>query len=314
MSVLVTGASGFIGSHMVGRLVNAGYTVHILIKPSSNIWRLEDIRKKITIHTVSLHRKDELTILLQKIRPSAIYHFAAHGAYATQVNVNEMIRVNISGLSTLLEASLQIPYTLFVNIGSSAEYGIKVTPMKETNRLEPVSFYASTKASGTLLGQVFAKTYHKPIITLRPFTVYGPLEEPFRFIPTVIRSILSDIPVKLTGKNVRHDYIFIDDFIDACVQFLTLQKGVSGAIYNVGTGKEYTNEDIVHALFRIAKKTVSIKVGDYKERAWDGVHWVADMSHTQKMLGWKPKYDLYRGLQATYDWTLRNQSLYGIEA
>ena len=126
--------------------------------------------------------------------------------------------------------------------------------------------------------------------------------------------IYSQIPVNLTGRNVRHDYIYIDDFIDACVRVMSLQKDLSGKIFNIGTGREYTNEEVVYALFRIAKKSVPIKRGGYEARQWDGDHWVADMSQTKRILEWKPEYDLYRGLKATYDWLLRHRSQYEIKA
>ena len=308
--VLVTGAGGFIGSHMVYRLLQIGHTVHVLIKSTSNLWRLKDVQKKLIIHTESLYKKRKLESLLHAIRPTAIYHYAVHGAYANQADADEMVRVNIQGLLALLNASLRVPYSLFINIGSSAEYGIKKSMMRETDVREPVSLYAATKASGTLLCQAYAKTFNKPIVTLRPFTVYGPCEELFRFIPTVIRSIRNNNPVQLTGRNVRHDYIYVDDFIDACVKVLTSKKAVSGKIFNIGSGIEYTNDEIVRALFCIAKKTVPIKRGGFKIRQWDGIHWVADMRETNRMFGWKPHLTLMQGLQKTYTWFGSHQHMY----
>lgn len=302
MTVFVTGAYGFIGSHLVRRLFTLGHAVHVLVKPSSNPWRLKDIRSRIIIHTTRMTDIRALTLLLKKLEPSAIYHVAAHGAYANQTDYDAMVRVNTMGTLTLLEASLEVPYEVFVNIGSSAEYGMKSKPMNEHDLLEPQSVYAATKASGTLLCQVFAKLYDKPIVTIRPFTVYGPYEEAFRFIPTVIRSIIAGQRVMLTKKTLRHDYVYIDDMVDACL--IALKKGstLMGTICNVGTGVEYTNAQVVQMLFRIAKKTVPIEAGMYNPRQWDSPHWVADISETKRLLRWEAKTPLTQGLQKTYEW------------
>ena len=302
MTIFVTGAAGFIGASMVRRLASEGYTVHVLVKPSSNLWRLRDVRSRITIHTTRITDKRALTILFKKLQPRAIYHFAAHGAYASQTDCQEMVRVNMMGTLTLLEASLEVAYNVFVNIGSSAEYGIKSKPMNEQELLEPQSVYAATKASGTLLSQVNALIYHKPIVTLRPFTVYGPYEEAFRFIPTVIRSILKGQTIKLTKKTLRHDYVYIDDMVDACLLALKGGSKLMGKICNVGTGVEYTNAQVVQALFRIAGKTTPIVEGGYDQRQWDNPHWVADISRAKRLLRWEAKTTLAWGLQKTYEW------------
>lgn len=301
MTIFVTGAGGFIGAAAVRRLVGEGHTVHVLVKLSSNLWRLKDFRRAITIHTTLMTDIRALTMLLKKLEPRAIYHFAAHGAYANQTNYPEMVQVNTMGTLTLLEASLTVPYEIFVNIGSSAEYGIKGKPMNEQNLLEPRSVYAATKASGTLLSQVFAKLYNKPIVTIRPFTVYGPYEEQFRFIPTVIRSIIAGRRVKLTKKPLRHDYVYIDDVVDACLLALKRGPKIMGKICNVGTGTEYTNAQVVRLLFRIAKKSVPIEEGSYEQRPWDNPHWVADTSQTKRLLGWEAKTPLTVGLRKTYE-------------
>lgn len=302
MTIFVTGAFGFIGSHLVRRLCTRGHDVHALVKPSSNPRRLKDLEGQISIHQVSLTDTRSLAVLLARIKPRAIYHVAAAGAYANQTDYAEMVRVNTMGTLALLEASLEVAYTVMVNIGSSAEYGIKPKPMAEHDLLEPQSVYAATKASGTLLCQVFAKLYDKPIVTIRPFTVYGPHEESFRFIPTVIRSILKGQTIKLTKKPLRHDYVYIDDMVDACILALKSGRSLMGKICNVGTGLEYTNAQVVRMLFRIAGKTVPIEEGSYTPRRWDSPHWVADISQTKRLLGWEAKTSLTQGLRKTYEW------------
>lgn len=307
MTIFVTGAFGFIGSHVVRRLVRTGHVVHALVKPSSNPHRLKDLEGRIAIHEDALTDSRSLTVLMRRIKPDAIYHFAAAGAYANQTNYAEMVRVNTMGMLTLLQASLATDYKVFVNIGSSAEYGINAKPMSEEDVLQPRSVYAATKASGTLLCQVFATLYDKPIVTIRPFTVYGLHEEAFRFIPTVIRSILKRQTIKLTKKVLRHDYVYIDDMVDACLFALKKGKILKGKICNVGTGVEYTNREVVRMLFRIAGKSVPIEEGSYDRRPWDNSHWVADTSATKRLLGWEAKTPLTQGLRKTYEWMRKQQ-------
>src|SRR5581483_3388167 len=147
----------------------------------------------------------------------------------------EMIETNIIATKNLLFASQDIPYSCFINTGSSSEYGLKRHPMKETDFLEPLSYYAVTKASATLLCQAFAKLHNKPIITFRLFSVYGPLENKTRFIPSAISAGIHDTVLPLTEGIVRRDFIYIDDVIDAYIHATHL-PAKPGEIYNIGTG------------------------------------------------------------------------------
>lgn len=308
--VLVTGAGGFIGANLVRQLIKENYQVHIIWKPTTNIWRLKNILPLISLHNVSLGSKSQLAKTLQKISPFAIFHLASHGAYSFQTNVQEMIKVNIAGTLNLLFASKNINYSVFVNTGSSSEYGFKRKPMKETDLLEPNSFYSATKASSTHLCQVFAKEFDKPIATLRPFSVYGPYEEKKRFIPTIIKNLLDKHPIKVTPGKQKRDFIYIDDMIHAYMCAIKKGAELKGKICNIGTGKEYSNDAIVQILFNLTKQKVPIKKGAYPTRAWDTSHWVADVSSTKRYLNWKPKYSLEKGLKKSYLWFKKNYKLY----
>lgn len=308
--VVLIGGGGFIGANLIRRLLDLQSEIHLIWKKSSNPWRLQDIKDKITFHTVDIQNKKTLTSLMKKISPTAIFHLAAYSAYRNQDDVERMIDVSIYGTLNLLLASKDIPYKIFVNTGSSSEYGFKEKPMKESDMLAPISFYASTKAAGTLLCQVFAYQYKKPIVTLRPFSVYGPYEEKDRFLPTIIRAIIRGTPIKLTSGKQRRDFIYVDDLVDAYIKTLKNGDKLSGKILNIGTGKEYTNDEVVGTLFKVTKTKVSIKKGAFPIRIWDSSHWVADITQAKKLLNWKPKYSLVKGLKATYEWFLKNGNLY----
>ena len=272
------------------------------MKKSTDIWRIKEVLNKVKVYHVNLLNKKKLTKIISKINPNFIIHLATYSNYRKQTDVEEMIDINIKGTLNLLLASKNIDYKLFLNNGSSSEYGIKNKPMNEGDYLEPISFYAVTKASATLLCQVFAKEYKKPIVTLRPFSVYGPYEEESRFVPTVIKAILKNKPIRLTPGNQRRDFIYIQDVVDIYTKTLSYGKKLSGQILNMGTGIEYTNDEVVQTLFKVTGKKVKIEKGAFPKRLWDTSHWVADISKTKKLLNWKPKFTLEDGLKKTYEW------------
>ncbi|MCM8787219.1 MAG: GDP-mannose 4,6-dehydratase [Candidatus Omnitrophica bacterium] len=302
-TVLVTGAAGFIGANLVYKLASLNNQIHIFVKKSSNLWRLKNIIKKIKIHYIEFNNTKQIERVVQKINPEIIYHLAAHGAYSFQTNQLEIIKTNIFGTAKLLTALNSVNYQCFVNTGSSSEYGFKNKPMKETDLLEPNSFYAATKAAATYLCGVFGKNLNKPIVTLRPFSVYGPYEEPARFIPTVITNIIQGKPIKLTAKDIRRDFIYIDDVIDCYLKIpLVINKKIYGEVFNIGTGQQYSNDEVANLIIKIMRKKAIIKKGGYQERSWDTNFWVAETSKANEYLKWKAKYQLEDGLTKTVNW------------
>jgi len=313
--VFITGAAGFVGANIVRRLIKENFDVHISLKESTDIWRLKDIISKIKLHRVSLLNKKDLEITLKKIKPNYIFHLAARGAYSTQNNLDEMINTNIIGTKNLLEASLPLDFEILISTGSSSEYGFKKHPMKETDYLEPISFYAATKSAQAYLCQVFAKLYNKPIITFRLFSVFGPWEEKTRFIPTVIKNSLDSNMVSITSGIVRRDFIYVEDVVDAFIAGANYKgpKKISGEIFNIGTEKQYTNQEVAAAINKICYKLYSVKgnlkKASFKKRYWDTDYWVADISKSKKILKWEPKFNLNDGLKENIIW-LKNNSIF----
>jgi nucleoside-diphosphate-sugar epimerase len=300
--ILVTGGAGFIGANLVRKLLLLNYDVNLLVRSSTDLWRLKDILSRLKIHKADISDKQSLTKIMTKINPKTIIHLATYSQYRNQEEFERMVKTNIDGTLNLLTASKDIDYDIFINTGSSSEYGRKENPMKETDLLEPISFYAATKSSTTLLCQVFSREYRKPIVTLRPFSAYGPYEEKSRFIPTIIKAVIENRPIKLTPGNQRRDFICVEDIVDVYIKTLPRGKELSGQIFNMGTGIEYTNDEVVQALFKVASKKVKIEKGAYQKRLWDTPHWIADISKTKRLLNWKPKFTLEQGLRYTYNW------------
>jgi nucleoside-diphosphate-sugar epimerase len=308
--VFITGASGFVGANVTRELLKNNYDVHVLNRTKNLSWRLKDIAGRMTVHIGDITNISSLQKILLKANPDYIIHLAAYGAYHYQNELEKIVKVNIEGTQNLLEASKNIPYKCFINTGSSSEYGFKNKPMKENDFCEPVSYYALTKLAAGHLCKIFASLNNKPIVTFRLFSVYGPYEEETRFIPAIIKALLDENIIKLTPGNQRRDFIHVDDVSSAYLKALRLGKKIKGETFNIGTGKEYSNDEIVNALFTVTNKKTEIKKGAYPKRLWDTPHWRADMLHTKKVLGWKPKYRLEHGLLETYSWFQKNLHFY----
>lgn len=306
-SVLITGGAGFIGTNLIKKLITLNCDINLVLKKTTDLWRIKDVLDKIKIYHADLLNKDVLIKIIHKINPVFIIHLATYSNYRNQSDAEQMTKTNIEGTLNLLIASKNINYKTFINAGSSSEYGIKEKPMSENDILEPISFYAATKASITLLCQVFAREYQKPIVTLRPFSVYGPREDEKRFIPTIMKAVIENKTIKLTKDSQRRDFIYIDDIVDIYIKTIFQGEKLTGQILNMGTGLEYTNDEVVKILFRITGKKVKIEKGAFPKRLWDTPHWVADISKTKKILNWKPKFSLQDGLKKTYEWYKNNE-------
>lgn len=307
---LVTGAAGFVGANLVRSLVSEEIETHVILKKTSNTWRIADLLSKIFVHNEDLFDLINLKRMISTVKPNYIFHLAAHGSYPTQLDESEMVRTNILGTYHLLKAAQEVPYESFVNIGTSSEYGFKNKPMKETDLLEPTSFYAATKAASTLFCQTWAKVLKKPVVTLRPFSVYGPWEEKGRFIPTIMINLLTNREINLTKGLESRDFIYIDDFVEAILVAASLKEKLTGEIINIGTGRQTTVSEAVEILFQIAKSKVKVNKGVYKERAWDTTHWVADITKAKGIMRWSPKYNLEEGFRLSLSWFRENKNYY----
>jgi len=297
----LTGATGFVGACLARKLASIGCEVHVLLRKRSNPWRLRGIEDKIHLHFGELNEGEHLRDLVTDIQPTIVYHMAVHGAYPSQTDADEIILTNVFGTWNLLKACSEVDYKVFVNTGSSSEYGYKSFAMRETDLLEPNSYYAVAKAAQTLVSQHMACADRRPINTFRLFSVYGPHEEPTRLIPTLVQRAIEGKPLEMVSPDTARDFVFVDDVVEAYLQIgqLSMQRG---EIFNIGTGIQSTMRDVVHAVLRATGATVKVHWGSMPARTWDAETWLADASKVRRGLKWAARTSLAEGIQKTADW------------
>ncbi|MBU1043323.1 MAG: SDR family NAD(P)-dependent oxidoreductase [Candidatus Omnitrophica bacterium] len=308
--ILITGATGFIGSNLVHKCVSAQAEVFIFKRENSDIWRLKKSIGKITAYDVDLLDFKCVNDMVRLIKPEIIFHTATCGASLGQINSKYIIDTNFSATVNLVDACNSVGFEVFVNSGSSSEYGIKHKVMQETDVLKPLTDYGVSKAAGTLYCQALAKRENKSIVTLRLFSPYGYYEDKNRLIPFLILSCLKGVDPVLSSPNNVRDFVFIEDVLSAYILAVINKDRISGEIINIGAGKQYSIKEVVAVINEISKKKVSALWGGKDNPRVEPDFWQADIFLAEKLLLWKPKYDLFSGLKKSLDWFVINQLLY----
>ncbi len=307
---LVTGAAGFIGANLVRELVSLGRDVNIIVRDRKLNWRLQGIANTINIFECDI-QDSKLQEIIDKIKPDYIFHLAGYGNLPHEEDIYKMVDINLKGTINLLNAVKKNPFKLFVNTGSSAEYGIKDSQMKESDVLQPVNNYGVIKSAITLYCQKEAVRNNLPIINFRLFTPYGYFEGENRLIPDVALNALEGSPIKVSSPMHVRDFIFIEDVVNAYIQAIKTQHK-PGEIYNIGGGVQYSVKDIVEKILTITESKSEIQWGAVKKQARyvEPKKWVADMSKTKKLLQWESKYSIDSGLRKAIQWFREHKDLY----
>lgn len=307
---LVTGATGFIGANLVKKLVSLGQNVNVIVRDKKLNWRLHDIADKINILKCDI-QDPKLQEIIDGIKPDYIFHLAGYGNLPQEDDIYKMVDINFKGTMNLLNALSKNPFKLFINTGSSAEYGVKDQKMRESDVLMPINNYGVIKSAITLYCQKEAVRNNLPIINLRLFTPYGYFEGKNRLIPDVVLSALEGKPIKVSSPAHVRDFIFIEDVVDTYIHAVKIQHN-PGEIYNIGSGIQYSVKNIVETILTIAKSKSNIEWGAVEKQARyiEPKKWQADMSKTKKILRWEPKNTIDSGLKKTIDWFKNHKELY----
>jgi UDP-glucose 4-epimerase len=296
---LVTGATGFIGSHVVRRLVRRGLEVHVLCRPRSRFTRLEKIRGQLTAHVVSLHDRAGLRRIVQTVAPDYVLHLAAatmHGGAAAAPAA--LVRTNLLGTVNLIDACDDLDYACFVNTGDSFEYGPGRGPLRESQRCRPTTLDGITKLAATLYAQQAAHAHKKPIVTLRLFSVFGPQDDPRRLVPRVVAGALAGTPLRLSRPRIARDYLYVDDLVDLYLAVMRQGAVLAGDVLNTGSGRQTTIGEIVETVLTLTGSCSEVRWNAFPTAPHDRERWVADMTRTRKLVAWRPRISLEQGLAA----------------
>lgn len=300
--VVVTGANGFIGAHLVTALELEGAEVFALVRKHSDLTRLIKLNSKAHKIYVDLIDHDLVRQELTVVKPHYVFHTAVSRDYE-----NWSATLEINGVATieLLSACQSSSLKKFVHCGSSLEYGAIKAPFNESDAIRPDSLFGISKAATSLQLQQLAIRNCLPLVILRLFHVYGPLENAHRLVPTTISSYLTGLPMTLTEPGYHHDFVYVDDVVNACL-LAAAKETDSGEIFNIASAEPVSNEKVVALIGSITGKRTEITTGAFPPREWDKAEWYADISKAQEQLSWQPGTRLEDGLQQCVTWYLKN--------
>jgi len=300
-ATLVTGAAGFIGMNLVARLLECGAEVVAVVRPGGNGHRLQALDgPRLRIVPVDLNDSDTLQGLVAATRPAHIFHLAT---FRDVREPRTLLFTNVVAFAALVVAARLAEARSIVNAGSSLEYGEGSTLYKETMRPEPATLFGASKAAATLIAEGQLCTGGVCVTTLRLFHVYGPHEPPTRLVARAIRAALSGTELPLTRPGLTHDFVFVEDVVDALLRAATAPPS-DGLPINICSGVPTPNEQIVDLVEQITGRPVRRAPGHYPARTWDREFWAGDPSRARQVLGWLPVTSLRDGLTRTMQWTL----------
>ncbi len=299
--VLVTGAAGFVGANLARRLAGDGYDVHPVVRSRDTAWRLDQALLA-RAHESDLRDAAAVARLVGAVRPHWVFHCAAYGAYSWEQDVERMQATNVDGTRHLLAACRAAGFEVFVNTGSSSEYGYRDHAPAETEPPHPNSPYAATKVQATEHCAGAARAGDGAIATLRLYSAYGPWEEPNRLIPRLVTAAMAGRLPPLAQPGTARDFVYIDDVCDAYLAIAHHPPSEAGAIFNVGTGVQTTLAELVEAARAMFGVREEPAWGSMDARSWDTDVWYADSRRIREQTGWSPRYSLADGLLATRRW------------
>jgi len=307
--VMVTGAAGFVGANLVRRLAADGHVTTGLIRPGSDAWRLEGVRDRVRLLECDIRDANATSRAVHDAQPEWVLHLAAWGGYSWQADRARIAETLVGGTNNLLAACTAAGAESFVNTGSSSEYGLRDHAPEESEAPKPNSAYAAGKAKATEACRKAAQSAAMRVITLRPYSAYGPWEEPNRLIPTLITNGLKGQLPPLVDPDVARDFVWIEDLVEAYLLAAEREPHEPGAVYNVATGTQVTIRQAVEVARSVLGIAAEPKWGSMPNRMWDTNCWVGNPALIERTLGWAPTVEFPDGFRRTVEWFRANPSI-----
>lgn len=299
MRAFLTGAGGFVGSHLLRRLVGRGREVAILRRPGSDPRAIADVLGNTTIVEGDLPLGDAARAQLRTFAPEVVFHHGWGGVAGASRNDAAQVD-NIAKSLDLVRASAEAGARVFVGLGSQAEYGRRDGAISEDAPTDPTSWYGTAKLATGLLSRRLASDLGIRFVWLRLFSAYGPGDHPSAMLPTLIRRLLDRERPALTAGTQLWDYLFIEDAAEAIELAATTPE--AGGIYNLGSGRATAIREVVEQVRDLIDPSLPLGWGEVPFSPGQVMHLEADISRLRRDAGWAPRTDLVDGLRATVEW------------
>jgi dTDP-glucose 4,6-dehydratase len=318
--ILVTGAGGFIGSHLTEELIRQGEEVRALVRYNSRDERglLEELPQDVQnqIEVIPGDLKDPDGVRKAVKRCHKIFHLGALIAIPySYLHPFDFIQTNVAGTAHLLNACLE-EGTLerFVHTSTSEVYGTaQYIPIDEKHPLQAQSPYAASKIAADKLAESYYLSFGLPIATIRPFNTYGPRQSLRAIIPTIISQAMGNKKIWLGNTKPRRDFLFVKDTVRGFIQ-VGKCEGAVGKVVNVGTGTDISVEDLVKKILGLMGKQGEIEVEDRRIRPEKSevMQLLSDIHLAKILFQWAPRHTLDEGLRETIEWYQKNLSRFKV--
>jgi UDP-glucuronate 4-epimerase len=318
LRILVTGAAGFIGSHLAAKLAKQNHEI-LGVDSFSNYYSIElkGLREDKILKPlgVSMRKSDlaeemQLRKVFEDFRPDCVFHLAAQAGIRIPVNqYSSYLRNNVTSFSNILNEIIHwnTPYLLYASSSSVYGNGSKIPLCESELLLKPTSFYGGTKLSNEILVESLKDKVSTKFIGLRFFTVYGGWGRPDMSYFRLINSALNKTEFNLFGDgSIRRDFTYIDDVTESLVKILkNLVDGkFNNEIFNIGGGNPYSINDLISITEKLSGMQVKVNLQD--SNLQDVAKTEADYSKLLKFTGYVPNTDLESGMNKTYEWVIKN--------
>lgn len=315
--VLVTGAGGFIGSHLTEACARLGAQVTALVHyNSAGSWGMldtlpEELRGNIKVVAGDIQDGEFVRTIVND--QAVIFHLAALIAIPfSYVAPRSYVRTNVEGTLNVLEAARVANTPRVVHTSTSEVYGTALErPISENHPLQGQSPYSATKIAADKLAESYHRSFELPVITVRPFNTFGPRQSARAFIPTVISQALSRDVIKLGSLDPRRDMTFVTDTVDGFLR-AGLVKDHDGEVLNLGTGDTQSVGDIANTILKIMgiDKPIVSDVDRIRPKASEVLELVSNNGRAQEVLGWRPRIGLQEGLAETIEYVRKHIGSY----
>jgi len=313
--VLVTGAGGFIGSHLTERLAALGADVRALVHYNAlGSWGWLDhstVRAEVEVLAGDVTDRDSVRQAMEGIEIA--FHLAALiGIPYSYRSPASYVRTNVEGTLNMLCAARELGIERLVHTSSSEVYGTaRRLPIDETHPLQGQSPYAATKIGADKLAESYALSFGLPVVTVRPFNTYGPRQSSRAVIPNIITQCLSGDTVRLGNLHPTRDLNFVSDTVEGFVCAAAAPAAV-GETFNLGSGREISIGDLARLIASLMGKSINIEDDASRTRpeGSEVERLLANSTRARTLLDWQPVMDLEKGLPQTIAWMREHQGKY----